>query len=84
MIRTLSLLLVAGAMSACAYNGAVAPKGVYLNKCSTHRTVDQTRPTGCMTRAEYRTARRKTLNLRKEAPVIEDRKTDPRLEDRIP
>lgn len=84
MIRTLSLLLLAGALSACAYNSVVVPKGVYLNKCSTHRTVEQTRPTGCMTRAEYRTARRKTLNLRKEAPAVEDRTTDPRLEERIP
>jgi hypothetical protein len=62
-IRVLPLL-IASVVSGCASQGIFLPRGVYLNKCMTHVTVEQSRPASCMTWAEYRTARKKAQHSR--------------------
>jgi len=74
-IRILALLTVC-VLSGCVSNGMTLPKGVYWNKCSTHTTVDASRPASCMTLAEYRTARKQVRHSQKqaarEAEVVEE------------
>lgn len=65
-IRILPLLIVC-VLSGCVSNGMNLPKGVYWNKCSTHATVDTSRPASCMTLAEYRTARKQVRHSQKQA-----------------
>lgn len=60
-IRILPLLIV-GALSGCTNHGLLLPKGVYVNNCLTPATVEPARPTSCMTRAEYRTARKQVMH----------------------
>lgn len=65
-IRILALLTVC-VLSGCVSNGVNLPKGVYWNKCSTHATVDPSRPASCMTLAEYRTARKQVRHSQEQA-----------------
>jgi hypothetical protein len=70
-IRIPSLMIVS-VLAGCTSNGVVASRGVYLNRCVTHTTVEQTRPASCMTRAEYRTARKKAQHSQDETAADMD------------
>jgi hypothetical protein len=61
-MRILALVTV-GTLCGCT---SVTPRGVYINDCITHATVGLG-PTSCMTRAEYRTARKQARRSQSQA-----------------
>lgn len=80
--RTLVLISVL-MLPACTSGSLVVPKGVYLNHCLTHATVEPSANASCMPRAQDRTARKEALraaeSIKEEDSLPASGKSDKRI-----